>query len=324
VLESLRRSDEEAERQALALRDGHSGSAGAGAHHDREAGRLEGDAVSDVWAGVSPGSDAWEGLSPGSDAGGGAEDGGRLVAHLTVDPERSMVKLSRQLRDELEGLEERYASLLGGAAAEETSAAEARLASRDDDADADTDADAGRAAVTDEFGVGALEDEVRSLSRRIVHKSRQVSSLEAAVREVRAARERSPASDAASLRARAETMRSFESVQMAAGRGVPASSPSRGAGRAGGVALNSARRARGAAEGARQAGRSGSSSARRRSDWRTTAEHVDSFPMWAPIGDESAEMGSAVAQQPLTPPDRASAIVGGGPGRPAGGSFRQF
>ena len=264
------------------------------------------------WEAAPPGRGERGGQEGGDDGEGGWSGargparGRRLVAHATVRPERSMVRVVRGLEAELDALESRFASLIGGAAA-------------------DVGAAAGEGRDAE-----ALRVEAVGLADAIRAKAEQIASLKAAVRGVRGARERSPAVSAGASRARVAALRSFERVREVSGGGArgaggrPAPVGAEGAG----VAWRGRRRAGGAAGAARDvtAGLDAAArirlageaeGARGRGAWM---DEADDMPMWVPADDADAVL--AEAHGALEPVEPAGAIVGGGAGRPAGGTFR--
>lgn len=256
-------------------------------------------------------------------AGEDVHPNGRMVAHRTVRPERSMVGVLRQLEGEMDDLETQFAELVAGAEADVG-------LSRDDHEDAER-----------------LRNAAVRLASDIRAKGKQITALKDAVRGVRAARERSPHVDARATRGRVSALRSFEKVR------AVAQGSDRGGARAAvmwakdrapaGVAARSRRRGSqggaGTGEGApplvarvtrglehaaatRDAGRqdrpAGSQQQRAA---RFSADDAASLPLWEPV-DNSGDFADTHPRQELSPVDRPAAIVGGGAGWPAGGSFR--
>ncbi|KAA0152024.1 hypothetical protein FNF29_04139 [Cafeteria roenbergensis] len=258
-------------------------------------------------------------------AGEGASAGGRLVAHRTVRPERSMVGVLRQLEGEMDALETQFAELVAGA-----------------------EADVGLSH-GDQQDAERLRDKAVRLASDIRAKGDQISALKAAVRGVRAARERSPHVDARATRGRVSALRSFEKVRAVAqgsdrggaraavawaedraARGVAARSSRRashgsgsGTGEDGPALVRRVTRGLNSAAATRDAGRQErpAGGAQQHSTARFSAEGAASLPLWMPVDDEDVR-SAAQPREPLSPVDRPAAIVGGGPGRPAGGSFR--
>lgn len=258
-------------------------------------------------------------------AGEGPSAGGRLVAHRTVRPERSMVGVLRQLEGEMDALETQFAELVAGA-----------------------EADVGLSH-GDQQDAERLRDKAVRLASDIRAKGDQITALKAAVRGVRAARERSPHVDARATRGRVSALRSFEKVRAVAqgsdsggaraavawaedraARGVAARSSRRGShgsgsgtGEDGPALVRRVTRGLNSAAAARDAGRQErpAGGAQQHSTARFSAEGAASLPLWMPVDDEDVR-SAAQPREPLSPVDRPAAIVGGGPGRPAGGSFR--